>query len=309
MATNSKQIKARIKSVKNTKKVTKAMELVAGAKMRRAVDVAVSTRQYAQLTWQLVERLSDSKSIAPIDYLHSFFKPVENPKKFLIVVFASNRGLCGAYNSNIAKSVIKFAKEKGPENVEVIAVGKKAVTLLSVFGIKPKMAYEKKDSARKATSVINIANYCYEEFKAGNVDQVLIAYNHFVSSLVQEPVIRPLFPFNKAESTAVGIDELSEMKKETPTAVDKLPVADYIHDPSKRDVLSYLVPRLGEVQLFQALLESNASEHSARMLAMKNATDAAGEMVEDLTLIYNRARQAAITQEIAEISAGMAAVT
>jgi len=284
------------------------MELVAGAKMRRAVDVAISTREYAQLAWQLVERLSSSKSIAAIDYLHSFFTPVKEPKKVLVVVFASNRGLCGAYNSNIAKAVIKLAKEKGPENVEVIAVGKKAVTLLSSFGIKPKMAYEKKDSARKATSIVNVANYCYEEFKAGKVDQVLIAYNHFVSSLVQEPVIRPLFPFDKSASTAIGVEELAEIENRDKQA-EKLPIADYIHDPSKRDVLSYLVPRLGEVQLFQALLESNASEHSARMLAMKNASDAAGEMVDDLTLIYNRARQAAITQEIAEISAGMAAVT
>ncbi len=308
MATNSKQIKARIKSVKNTKKVTKAMELVAGAKMRRAVDVAISTREYAQLAWQLVERLSSSHSIAPIDYLHSFFTPAKEVKKTLIVVFASNRGLCGAYNSNVAKAVIKLAKQKGPENVEVIAVGKKAVTLLSAFGINPKMAYEKQDSARKATSIVNVANYCYEEFKAGKVDQVMIAYNHFVSSLVQEPVIRPLFPFDKSAGTGIDVEELAEsVDRDTETA--KLPVADYVHDPSKRDVLSYLVPRLGEVQLFQALLESNASEHSARMLAMKNATDAAGEMVEDLTLIYNRARQAAITQEIAEISAGMAAVT
>jgi F-type H+-transporting ATPase subunit gamma len=208
----------------------------------------------------------------------------------------------------VTKRALQAIKEYGKENVEVIAVGKKAVTQLSTFGVKPKMAYEKKDSARKATSVVNIANYAYEEFKSEKVDKVVIVYNHFVSSLVQEPVLRSLFPFSKEEGTRAGIEELTE-KKESVTAVESLPTADYIHDPSKRQVLSYLVPRLGEVQLFQALLESNASEHSARMLAMKNASEAAGEMQDDLTLIYNRARQAAITQEIAEISAGMAAVT
>lgn len=307
MPANTKQIKARIKSVKNTRKVTKAMELVAGAKMRRAVDVAISTRQYSELAWRLADRLSTSKSIDRSEYLHNFFTPVEQPKKILMVVFASNRGLCGAYNSNVLKKVMSYIKEHGQENIEVIAVGKKAVTQLSSFGIKPKMAYEKKDSARKATSVVNIANYVYEEFKAERVDKVVIAYNKFVSSLVQEPVIKPLFPFNREEGTDAGIQDLADERDVT--AIEPSPTADYVHDPSKRDVLSYLVPRLGEVQLFQALLESNASEHSARMLAMKNASEAASEMQSDLTLIYNRARQAAITQEIAEISAGTAALS
>lgn len=308
MGANTKQIKARIKSVKNTKKVTKAMELVAAAKMRRAVEYALSTRTYSRLAWELALRLSESKSIAPEDYLHNFFKPVDQPKKAILVVFASNRGLCGAYNSNIIKKVLAFTKERGEEQVEVIAVGKKAVASLSAYGVNVSMAYEKKDSARQATSVVNIANYVYEEFKAGKVDQVLIAYNHYASSLVQEPVIRELFPFHKEESAAADVESLAQSKQAV-NGANGFTHADYVHDPSKRDVLSHLVPRLGEVQLFQALLESNASEHSARMLAMKNASDAAGEMVGDLTLLYNRARQAAITQEIAEISAGMAAVT
>ncbi len=311
MAAGLKQIKARIRSVKNTRKVTKAMELVAGAKMRRAVDRAIGTRQYAQLAWDIANRLSSSQSIAAIDYLHNFFVPAKDPKKFIVVVYASNRGLCGAYNSNIAKKVARFVKEKGVENVEVVAVGKRAVTGLSIFGINAKMAYEKDDSAPDASSIVNVANYVYEEFKAGRADQVLIAYNHFVSSLVQEPAIKPLFPFNREEGVSSTIDELSE-KRESPVAAESMQASslvDYVHDPSKRQVLSYIVPRLGELQLYQALLESNASEHSARMIAMKNSTDAAGEMQENLTLQFNRARQAAITQEIAEISAGMAAIS
>lgn len=308
MPANTKLIKTRIRSVKNTKKVTKAMELVAGAKMRKAVDRALETREYASLAWELALRLSKSKTISKEDYLHNFFRPADDPKKFLLVVFSSNRGLCGAFNSSMIRQIIAFVKEKGNENVEIIAVGKRVVTGLSVYGINPRMAYEKKDSAKRATSVVNIANYVYEKFKTSEVDQVLIAYTDYESSLVQNPVIRPLFPFQLDISVTAGVKDLSEKKQAAD--VEKLPQAlGYIHEPSKRDVLSYLVPRLGELQLFQALLESNASEHSARMVAMKNATDAASEMLDDLTLQFNRARQAAITQEIAEISAGMAAIT
>jgi F-type H+-transporting ATPase subunit gamma len=168
------------------------------------------------------------------------------------------------------------------------------------------MAYEKKDSARHASSVVNIANFAYEEFKAGRVDQVLVAYNHYVSSLVQKPAIRPLFPFQQELGIAQDIENLAQERSSI--SPETMPAIDYVHDPSKRQVLSHLVPRLGELQLFQCLLESNAAEHSARMVAMKNATEAAGEMVGDLTLQFNRARQAAITQEIAEISAGTAAI-
>ena len=138
------------------------------------------------------------------------------------------------------------------------------------------------------------------------VDEVLIAYTDYQSSLNQNPVIRSLFPFQPEASVTAGVQKIGEEITEEKLSPK---VLGYIHEPSKRDVLSFLVPRLGELQLFQALLESNASEHSSRMVAMKNATDAAGEMLDDLTLQFNRARQAAITQEIAEISAGMAAVT
>ncbi|RLC74961.1 MAG: hypothetical protein DRI61_15700, partial [Chloroflexi bacterium] len=215
-------------------------------------------------------------------------------------------GLCGAFNSNLVKEILKFTEDKGAENVEIIVVGRRLVGALSIYGIKPAMAYEKQDSARRATSVVNIANYVYEEFKNGNADQVLIAYTDYQSAMLQVPVIRPLFPFQPEISVTSGVQDIEEEVTEEKLAPK---VLGYIHEPSKRDVLSYLVPRLGELQLFQALLESNASEHNSRMVAMKSATDAATEMLDDLTLQFNRARQAAITQEIAEISAGMAAVT
>lgn len=301
MAVNSKAIKTRIRSIKNTKKVTKAMELVAAAKMRKAVEFALGTRDYAKLAWDIALRLSNSTSLEPSDELARFFAKSEKEEKILLLSFASNRGLCGGFNSGITKAVLNFVKEKGGENVEVITIGKKLVSTLSTYGVKPKMAYDKDDGAKTVASIANIASFAYDQFKTSEVDAVHIAYTDYQSSLVQTPVVKQLFPFIAEASITSTIE-----KGDAQTKGDS---RDYLHEPSQAEVLSYLVPRLGELQVFQALLESNASEHSARMVAMKGATDAAGEMLEDLTLQFNRARQSAITQEIAEISAGMAAVT
>lgn len=305
---STRQIKARLKSIKNTKKVTKAMELVAGAKMRRSVERALASRQYALLAWQLVQRLSKSRAVPIDDYLHRFFRPAVSPKRHLLIAFASNRGLCGAYNSNVLRQVIRFVREKGQENVDVIVIGKRLVSSVSTFGIKPIMAYEKDDYALDASSVVPLANYAYEAFKSKGVDSVYLCYNHFKSALAQETVARPLFPFSFEESAFTDVKHMQTDRKVEPLRSIES-TQSYIYEPGKRKVLSYLVPRLGEAQLYQALLESNASEHSARMLAMKSATDAAGEMLGDLSLLYNRARQAGITREIAEISAGSAALS
>lgn len=308
MPSSARQIKTRLKSIKNTKKVTKAMELVAGAKMRRAVDRALQSRQYAVLAWQLAQRLSTSRAVPTVDYLHKFFAPPAHPKRFLLIAYASNRGLCGAYNSNVLRKVLSFVREHGLENVEVVAIGKRLVSAVSAFGVKPSMAYEKMDTATDASSVVTIANYAYEAFKSGAVDAVYLTYSHYRSALSQEAVLRPLFPFSKEESVLSDVQRMETKRKLEPLK-EIMPEQSYLYEPGKRKVLSYLVPRLGEAQLYQALMESNASEHSARMIAMKNATEAAGEMLDELILQYNRARQAGITREIAEISAGSAALT
>jgi len=299
---SGKEIKSRLKSIKNTKKITKAMELVAGAKMRRAIERALASRSYSTLAWELALRIAKSGSIDPSDYLSRFFTKNDAPKNWMIIMFSSNRGLCGAFNSNVTKKVLSYAREKGIESVEVVCVGKKGVALLSTYGINPSGAYEKNESASDPSSIVNVSNYAYEKFKNGEVDKVLVAFTEFQSSLVQEPVLQALFPF-KEEYFAAQESEKAGVAKDLPKDID------YLYEPTQRKVLSYLIPRLAQVRLYQALLDSNASEHSARMLAMKNATDAAGEMLDELTLQYNRARQSAITQEISEISAVMAAVS
>lgn len=304
MPAQTREIKGRLSSIKNTQKITKAMELVAGAKMRRAVEATLASRVYAQLAWQLAERLAKSGIIASTDYLANFFQTPKDPKHFTLLVVTSNRGLAGAFNSNIIKTVASFIREKGVENVDVICVGKKAVPLLSSLGIKPVAAYSKDDSATDSSSIVTVANYLYQQFKQKKTDQVLIAYTNFKSPIEQDALLEPLFPFSKELSAG-------EIEYKNADEVQKMPngVTDYYYEPGRRTAMSYLVPRLGESLIYQALLESNASEHSARMVAMKNATESAAEMHEDLTLAFNRARQASITQEVAEITAGTAAVT
>lgn len=284
------------------------MELVAGAKMRRAVERAISSRQYAVWAWQMALRLSKSRSVTPDDYLQRFFRPAEPIKRRLVIAFASNRGLCGAYNSNVVRAVIAYVKRVGVDNVDVIAVGKRLVASLSAYGIKPMMAFEKDDQAADAASIAQISQYAYEAFKSDTVQEVVLAYTHFQSALTQQAVVRPLFPFDDTQSVLHDIENMQTRRVIEPTQ-DIESDQSYVYEPGKRKVLSYLVPRLGEAQLYQALIESNASEHSSRMLAMKNATESAGEMLDELLLQYNRARQAGITNEIAEISAGTAALT
>lgn len=283
------------------------MELVAGAKMRRAVERALQSRQYTLLTWQLAQRLSKSRAVPTSDYLARFFHPVSAPRKYLLIAFSSNRGLCGAYHSNILRKVLAFVRDKGVENVEVVAIGKRLVSALSLYGVKPSMAYVKDESAKDGSSMVTVAAYAYNAFKSNQVQAVYLAYSQFKSAIAQEAVLRPLFPFSLEESVFADVAGLKP-KKDVPLETIR-PEQSYTYEPGKRTVLSYLIPRLGQAQLYQALVESNAAEHSARMMAMKNATDAASDMLADLLLQYNRARQAGITQEIAEISAGTAALT
>lgn len=295
MAT-AKEIKQRIRSIKNTQKTTKAMELVSGAKMRKAVQAAVSARAYHKAAWTIANRIRNNADSDIDAELQHFFQNGDEPQKTTIVMFTSNRGLCGAFNSNVTKQVINYVSENGGnDKVEVIAVGKKGVATLNAVGVKTYQAYDKDDTAVDDSSVRELAAYLYDHFKRGSTDRVLIAYTNFVSPMEQKAVVQQLYPF---------VEEKEESTQED-AGVKNI----YTYEPSPLRVLEFLIPRIAEVELYQALLESNASEHSARMIAMKNASEAAGEMSKELKLVYNRARQAAITQEIAEIAAGSAAVS
>lgn len=297
MPLQGREIKNRLRSIKNSKKITKAMELVSAAKMRRAVQGALNTRTYANTLWGIINRVRAGITLQPNDAAYRFFTEPKVQRTALIL-FTSNRGLCGAFNANVMKKVLAQIKEYGREQVEVIAVGKKGVTVLNVLGIKAEFAYVKDDVAKNTGSIAEIATYVTNQYATGKVDKVLVAYTDYQSAVLQTATVKQLFPLVEQDSITAGVGEITDNQ-----------VADYIFEPGKLDLLDYVIPRLAEVQLYQALLESNASEHSARMLAMKNATDSASDMIDELALAYNRARQASITKEIAEISAGTAAVS
>lgn len=311
MALQGREIKNRLRSIKNSKKITKAMELVSAAKMRRAVQSALNTRTYANMLWDIINRVTTSVEIKPTDSVHKFFSEREledgRAEKVTLIVFTSNRGLCGAFNSNVMKRVVKQIKAVGRDNIELIVIGKKGVTTLNSIGVKAEFAYVKDDTAKNTSSISEVATYVYKQFRDGQTDRVMVAYTDYQSAVLQTPVVKQLFPLMQTGSIAEAVENETEIKMSATPHLSNS--ADYIYEPGKLDVLEYVVPRLAEAQVYQALLESNASEHSARMLAMKNATDAATDMIDDLVLAFNRTRQAAITKEIAEIAAGTAAVS
>ncbi len=310
MPVQAREIKGRLKSIKNTSKITHTMELVAAAKMRRAVSSALDSRPYAALAWDLMSRLRDSTAITEGDSIMRFFddvKPLKDGKNHTtIILLTSNRGLCGALNTNVLKKVIPYISNHKDEVIDVIGVGKKGVSILNSFGHKSELAYEKDDSAKDDESIRDLVVYVHKKFKDGKTGKVMVAYTDFKSAVMQNATLKQVFPFTKNDDIAAAVDNIDEKKERVEKPDVQFP---YVYEPTEGIVLEYLIPRVLTSEIYQALLESNASEHSSRMIAMKNATESAAEMADELKLEFNRARQAGITQEIAEISAGSAAIS
>ncbi len=298
MAVSTKTIKRRLKSVKNTKKITKAMELVAAAKMRHAVEAAVNTRTYATLAWNLLTTLAKTGSLS-LPLLE--VRPV---KKTLVVLLTSNRGLCGSFNSNIIKKTLRDIGIFSQTDVEIIAVGKKGADAVrraghTLAGFIPDLS-----DTPAFTDVLPIVRLAIDGFMEKRYDRVLIAYTDYQSALHQIPNLRQVLTIVEAElKDMIQHAGANDEKQITQDALD-----DYLFEPTPLLVLETMLPRLTEMQVFQAVLESAASEHSARMMAMRNASDAASDMIDELNLNYNKARQAGITQQIAEIAGGAAAL-
>jgi len=326
MAVNTKAIKSRIRSVSNTKKITKAMEMMSAVKMRKAIDNALGTRFYARLAQELIENVS--KIDEPnVDLLE--IRPV---KKMLVILISSNKGLCGSFNSNILRKMkvilddaSNVARHRIPDAKDVLAsenididfmcVGKRGANFAKKYGYNLVAVYEKLTERPSMDEVLPVARQTIKLFKERKYDKVIMAYTDFKSSIVQEAKVRQLLPFSSVDLekmiSNVGDkktredtqnEELQRIKKE------KLDMSNYLFEPDLDTVIKNVFPRLVEIQLYQAVLESVASEHSSRMMAMKNASEAANEMIKDLNLTFNKARQAGITQEISEISGGAAAL-
>lgn len=302
MSLGTREINRRIKSVANTKKITKAMELVAAAKMRKAVAAVLATRAYSNAAWDIVQDLSvktDPKH-------HTLLQRRDSIKRIGVVLLASNRGLCGGFNREIVDELADALKrekgEKAEVQVEILLMGKRGSDIMHKHGHAIVADFEKVDVAESITEVSVIAQMVLADFINKKYDRVLLAYTDFKSAMLQKPRVRKILPIEREDEELGHVDNKEEAKEQHKEY-------EYTFEPSPDAVLDQMLTRLVELQIFQALLESNASEHSARMVAMRSASDAAGDMIDDLTLTFNQARQQAITSELADISAGSAAIT
>lgn len=285
---STRALKSRIRSVKNTKQITKAMQLVAASKMRRAQEADKASAPYTNAASELLTYLA-SQGVSDD---HRLFER-RHVKARLLIVIASDKGLAGAYNTNIVKQYIQALRADDQEGVKnkTIAIGRKAAQFVSrlkdteVVGVYEELA--DRPSGHELRSILDTA---MQQFTSGEVDAVDMVFTEFVSSMTQTATMRRLLP------AGFAVTDVSET------------VRDAEYEPSPEAVLDSVVYRLLGAQLFQALLDAKASEHSMRMVAMKNATDNASDLVDDLTLEVNKVRQGAITQELAEISGGVEAM-
>lgn len=322
MPVNTKAIKRRIKSISSTKKITRAMEMISAVKMRKATEAAVNTRVYASLAWDLLVKLSEAKKERfPLLEV----RPV---KKLLVILVTSNRGLCGSFNANIIRKTAAQLADPGnisrqriknvilePSDavqVDVIGVGKKGADFAKKMGYNLVASFSEFSDTPKLNDILPISRMVIEEYEKKNYDKAVVAYTDFKSTINQVAKLRQVLPISPVDLEKM-LDDLKQEIDEKNASHRSLVTSDleldnYLFEPGQMQVLSIILPRLVETQIYQAVLESAASEHSARMMAMRNASDAATDMIKELTLTFNKARQAGITQEIAEIAGGAAAL-
>ncbi len=296
----ARDIKARIKGVKSTGKITRAMEMISAVKMRKAAQSVQAIRPYAEAALHVLGQLEHAMGRESHPLL------VERPiKRELYVVITSNRGLCGAFNAQVMKRLRQALSEDQGREASFITIGKKGENSLRRMGGNIIASFPDVLAAPDPLSMRPITRIIMEEFMAARVDRVVMIYTDYVSVMVQDVKLRALLPVRLKDSERT----LNEIPRDTERQPSKTKQAEYTIEPSAESVLTTMIPKLIGMELYHALLESNASQESARMLAMRNATDAAKDMAEDYTLMYNQLRQQKITQEIAELSAGMAAVS
>jgi F-type H+-transporting ATPase subunit gamma len=314
MANNTREIRRRIKATENIGKITKAMELVSAAKMRKAQAAAISSRPYATLSAELLKNLASKADLSnqPLmnrvienEWDNNHFERSEKSlmkgispvgrdgknQKVLIVLISSDRGLAGAFNSNVISKAIAIAKDEGASKVDFITVGRKGADAIGRFGYNMVAAFPAKDKGISLLDAQPIAQIAIQDYLAFKYAKVFVVYTDFVSTLVQRPNILQLLPF-----VETGIGDRGSGSEE------------FLFEPSPDDVLETLISRTIEFAVLQSLVEAAASEHSARMVAMRNANEAAGDLIEDLSLTFNQARQAGITRELSEISAAKLAM-
>jgi F-type H+-transporting ATPase subunit gamma len=292
---SAREMRLRIKSVKNISQVTRALETVSASKVRKAINAVMATRSYATKAWQVLRHVAEQPGR---DSLHPLLVKRTNVKNALVVVVTGDRGLAGAYNSNVIRyTAQKFDQYSVP--VKYIAVGRKGRDLLFRRRKDVIADFSNLPAAPSFVDVSAIGRLAVEEYNKGNVDEVFLIYTDFVNMGRQIATVKKLLPL---ELEGEGLVEDFEHKASTG------PSAAYEYEPDQREILDEIIPRFTALQVYQAILESQASEHAARMVAMRNATDNAKELVSALQLVYNKVRQQTITNDILDIVGGAEAL-
>ena len=281
---SAKEIRGQIKAIQNTAKITKAMEMVAASKMRKAQERVLAARAYAEGIARVVANLMQAHP----EYKHPFFIHREDVKRIGIILISTDKGLCGGLNTNALRLAVKTMKEQDVE-VEVINIGRRGGAFMRRVGVNVSGSVEDVSDSPELTDILGAADLAIEQYINGHFDEVHLLYSEFVNTMTQTPQIKRLLP-------CPPTDEPSHPG-----------YWDYLYEPESQVVLDGLLKRAFESLVYHGLLENKACEQSARMVAMKSATDNAKDIVSDLQITYNKARQAAITQELAEIVAGSAA--
>ncbi|MCY3916078.1 MAG: ATP synthase F1 subunit gamma [Chloroflexi bacterium] len=290
-----REVKNRIRSVKNIAQITRALEAVSASRVRRAQARVLASRIYAEKAWEILINVQAASKNLP---LHPLLTVREEINRVMVVVITSDRGLAGAYNTNILRVAQRFETRLG-KPVDYVTVGRKGRDSLARLGANIVASFTDMLAEPKISDITPIAHIAMDAYLNGDVDEVLIAYTDFINMLAQRPAVLgwlPLTTHTVAEQVA------AEFVKDVATVTEG--AQNYEYEPSATAVVDEIVPRFTELQLYQALLEAQASEHAARMAAMKNATDNATQLTADLTLQYNKARQAEITAEILDIVGG-----
>lgn len=283
----AKEIRTKIKSVQNTAKITKAMEMVAASKMRRAQEQMHATRPYAEKIKKVIGHVGSSHP----EYKHSFL--VDRPvKKIGLIVVSSDRGLCGGLNVNLFKKALNLVTEWDEKKIEfeAVTIGSKALGFFKRIGAQIAAEVSHIGDRPEITDIIGTVQVLLKDYESGKIDAIYLIGNNFVNTMTQSPVVQQLVPVIASQD--------QELKHHW----------DYIYEPGSKEVIDNLLDRYIESLVYSAVVENIACEMAARMVAMKSATDNAGDLIKELQLIYNKERQAAITQEISEIVGGAAAV-
>ncbi len=283
-----KEVRTKIASINNTQKITRAMEMVAASKMRKTKDRMQATRPYSKKIGQIIKHLAQANP----EYKHPYLV-ARDVKRVGVILISSDRGLCGGLNSNLFRKTLSELGQWKSANVEVdiCTIGTKAFGFFSNVNVNLVGQVSKLGDAPHLHDIVGIIKIMLDAYESGKIDQLFVVSNEFVNTMTQKPTIEQLLPV-----VACELDENLSGHW------------DYIYEPDAKEVLDHLLTRFIESKVYQGLVENNACEQAARMVAMKSASDNAGNLIGELQLIYNKARQAAITQEISEIVAGAAAV-